>query len=433
MKTLTIENDDYVFIENGDLYTGSYQIGPTFTGPTSDAGIRIKAIEGKSVQAVSTGKQLFDASKIPSKTMSGVTLTNNGDGSFTFDMNKTIDTVDYQMFSFTIGHDEMVKLFKAGPVYGTDLGNNIAFFEAGLIGADDLFIYPLKIVSGKMNMESFEITQSELDDPNIKILVWFGANKSVTQTVTLKPMLYQDGDGTYEPYTGGKAGPQPEYPIPIESVKITKLTGPKREETLTNPIVLRSLPDGTKDEYRDGKIIRRVGMGFIDGSGTFSDYDSKTPGFYKLLVRNEKVSKMDVGEDDQLPNFYCDKLLQGNIRNYVTSKVNSDQTERICASKWSGSVILVLKSTRLTNVESAASYLASNPITYYYKLKTPTIEPLNLPILPSSAPSGSAQTDSPIDPTITWEALPAGSCALEVQELRKRIEELESEAVNAQN
>ncbi len=36
-------------------------------------------------------------------------------------------------------------------------------------------------------------------------------------------MLYQDGDGTWEPYTGGKPAPNPDYPMEIQNVEISKV------------------------------------------------------------------------------------------------------------------------------------------------------------------------------------------------------------------
>lgn len=40
---------------------------------------------------------------------------------------------------------------------------------------------------------------------------------------TFKFMLYHDGDGTWEPYTGGKPAPNPDYPMEIENVEIDNI------------------------------------------------------------------------------------------------------------------------------------------------------------------------------------------------------------------
>ena len=45
----------------------------------------------------------------------------------------------------------------------------------------------------------------------------YGSSGSAIIPGTVKPMVYQDGDGTWEPYTGGKPSPSPEYPQEIKS------------------------------------------------------------------------------------------------------------------------------------------------------------------------------------------------------------------------
>ena len=54
-----------------------------YKGVASDYGAEIIKLEGKSEQGSTNGYQLFDASKLQTKTQGGATVTNNGDGSFT--------------------------------------------------------------------------------------------------------------------------------------------------------------------------------------------------------------------------------------------------------------------------------------------------------------------------------------------------------------
>ena len=52
-----------------------------------------------------------------------------------------------------------------------------------------------------------------LNNPDTFLRIFFfDLNGSAIQAGTIKPMLYQDGDGTWEPFTGGVASPNPEYP-----------------------------------------------------------------------------------------------------------------------------------------------------------------------------------------------------------------------------
>lgn len=405
-----VNGEDRTLIEAGDVIPGAYQNGASYAGPATDAGIRVKSIDGKSVQAVSHGYNLFDQSKLASKTQNGLTFTNNGDGSFSIEGESLTGIAAFQSTHLT--HDETVALLKEGPLYFSCESSNPEL-QIYLNTADGI-----KVINPG---GSRQITSTLLADPNFYIYFFiYGASGSAITPKTLKPMLYQDGDGTYEPYTGGKAGPQPEYPIPIESVKIAKMTGDEGTETLTSPVVLRSLPDGTHDEYKDGKIIRRVEEATFDGSSdeeiTFSTTNG-IPQFTSTTIRLKKSAIASVSKSDRFVMEY--EPTPNKDKHYISS-----------ASLW-----IFLDASKLASVDVAGmrSWLSAHPVTVLYKLADPTVETAPLPIVASSSPSGTATTDNTVETTITWEALPAGSCALEVQELRKRIEALEKEAVNAQD
>ena len=62
------------------------------------------------------------------------------------------------------------------------------------------------------------ITKEMLEDTNLS--AGFGIYGSTSKEIipgTVKPMIYQDGDGTWEPYTGGKPSPSMEYKQDPES------------------------------------------------------------------------------------------------------------------------------------------------------------------------------------------------------------------------
>jgi hypothetical protein len=73
------------------------------------------------------------------------------------------------------------------------------------------------------NNETVEITDELLRSTVDVVAIFYGSNGSSITSGTTKPMLYQDGDGTWEPFTGGKPAPNPDYPMPIENVRISKL------------------------------------------------------------------------------------------------------------------------------------------------------------------------------------------------------------------
>ena len=181
--------------------------GISYGGSASNNGIDVAEIDGAYSQETTNGFQLFDASKLPTKSQGGATVTNNGDGSFT--ISGSGNSTESYNNGYSYSHEETLKLLKVGGIK-LDTGNiTHPFLEWQLI-------YNCKTIT--LNNFSNEIstntiTQEALDasDCFIRIL-FFGEKDSAIQTGTVKPMLYQDGDGTFEPFTGGIASPNPEYP-----------------------------------------------------------------------------------------------------------------------------------------------------------------------------------------------------------------------------
>ena len=173
---------------------------------TPMAGLRVF---GKSRQVKTTGAQLFDASKIPTKTQGGATVTNNGDGSFTVTGNGTVS--ELFVVNYDITGDIAKSFFKAGRVK-TALSNvrpNFYFsfrHSGGIYGDVDSKSYT-----------NFDLTDEMINSDGFYVRCGFQlpqGNEIVNGTI--KPMVYQDGDGTWEPYTGGKPSPSPDYPQDIE-------------------------------------------------------------------------------------------------------------------------------------------------------------------------------------------------------------------------
>ena len=85
-------------------------------GDSSDAFFEGLKLFGKSEQVQTKGYQLFDASKIPTKSAGGATVTNNGDGSFTISGSGNL--TEYFGANYQITDKEVIKnLFKTGKLY----------------------------------------------------------------------------------------------------------------------------------------------------------------------------------------------------------------------------------------------------------------------------------------------------------------------------
>ena len=166
------------------------------------------SLYGKSTQVKTNGYQLLDASKIPSKTQNGITVTNNGDGSFSVHGKLTAN--EYYN-SYTVPTEVAKEILKVGNITMKNSINGEIYFEVKILSS-----------AGKLylrNNATVNITQEILNASDLKIVYMFYCVEiKDIPLITFKPMLYQDGDGTWEPYTGGKPSPSPEYPQEIESV-----------------------------------------------------------------------------------------------------------------------------------------------------------------------------------------------------------------------
>lgn len=184
--------------------------GISYGGSASNNGIDVAEIDGAYSQETTNGFQLFDASKLPTKSQGGATVTNNGDGSFTISGsggsgNLTSDFSCYYNYS----HEETLKMLRVGTITLNQNGDDTTPYAIFRLvkGNSSLWIQLTKTA------RSANITQEMLQDNGcyIQVLI-YGQRDSAIQTGTVKPMLYQDGDGTWEPFTGGIASPNPEYP-----------------------------------------------------------------------------------------------------------------------------------------------------------------------------------------------------------------------------
>lgn len=181
--------------------------GISYGGSASNNGIDVAEIDGAYSQETTNGFQLFDASKLPTKSQGGATVTNNGDGSFTISGSGNLS----EQFSlyYELTHEETLKMLKVGKItLNQNGGDTTPYVVVQLLKTGGGAWFQLN-----KSIQSVNITQEMLQDIGCVLrALLYGANGAAIQTGTIKPMLYQDGDGTFEPYTGGIASPNPEYP-----------------------------------------------------------------------------------------------------------------------------------------------------------------------------------------------------------------------------
>lgn len=185
-----------------------------------DSAAVVKEIPGKTVQDRSTGAQLFDASKLPTKTQGGATVTNNGDGSFT--VSGSGNLAERYTIEYVFTHEKTIEMLKAGRLTLNFNGNSYPRPYVQLnYRTDGDTTKPVDSTYFTLASDgaSTDIAESMLNDLTVKLYLFFvgNANQPI-KPGTIRPMLYQDGDGTWEPYTGGKPTPRPGYPVMVQGV-----------------------------------------------------------------------------------------------------------------------------------------------------------------------------------------------------------------------
>ena len=173
---------------------------------------------GKTEQPNTKGYQLFDASKLATTSAGGATVTNNGDGSFTVSGSGNLTETFRVNHTYTT--EEAVKLIKVGTMKFKTEQMTYPYFLFGIYNESNDVI---KMV-GNVNttLDSMIITDTDITNItngvyNVKTY-FYGTKDYPIVPGTIKPMLYQDGDGTWEEFSGGIASPNPQYPQELESV-----------------------------------------------------------------------------------------------------------------------------------------------------------------------------------------------------------------------
>ena len=196
--------------------TAEYKDASEYTcQPTVNAPVVVKELDGKTEQVETTGVQLFDASKLATASAGGATVTNNGDGSFTISGSGNLTRDFYN--SFVISHDDFIKMFKKSVLYLKSNSEEITVPYIYTIIQNSSGKLKEFSLSGK-TIDSIDISQYMDDETVYAIIGFYSAANTIIKTGTIKPMLYQDGDGTWEPYTGGSPAPSPDYLQAIKGV-----------------------------------------------------------------------------------------------------------------------------------------------------------------------------------------------------------------------
>ena len=360
--------------------------GISYGGSASNNGIDVAEIDGAYSQETTNGFQLFDASKLPTKSQGGATVTNNGDGSFTISGSGVASSQISFYYDFT--HEETLKLLKVGELILNCGIKTFPYCYIQLRNSNGI-LFGLSNSSDSITKNS--VTNVMLEDSSSFLRIGF-INDAIQPTIigTIKPMLYQDGDGTWEPFTGGIASPNPEYP------QEPKFVGDYNEGTQKYDIDFvtqtRQLFDASKlpTKSQGGATVTNNG----DGSFTISGSGNLTGEFSQLYryTHEETLKMLKVGKitlnqngDNTTPYVVVRLLKTGrtNIWFQLTKTARSANITQEMLQDVDCALIVLLYGQR----DSAIQTGTIKPMLYQdgdgtwepFKLETTTVE-LNQPL-----------------------------------------------------
>ena len=161
---------------------------------------------GKTEQVQTSGKQLFDASRYEGVTKNGVTVTVK-DGVITATGTPNTNTW-IQVF---VSRENYQKLFKPeNKIYLKTNRSKDCNYDFGIYGS-----FGSPIIGTIREGNSGRVLPAELPRNDTDFYFFIDTKIGTELKGSIKPIVYHDGDGTWEPYTGGKPSPSPEYPQEI--------------------------------------------------------------------------------------------------------------------------------------------------------------------------------------------------------------------------
>ncbi len=327
-----------------EVYTGgeaATEPTPDYPLPITSAGNYDDESEKYEIGIGVTGKNLFDASKVPTKSQGGVTVTNNGDGSFTISGSGNL-TTDFNTY-YGIAGDEVRKILRVGMIKSNGYNNVPRFYAYGRDSTgNNLFT---TYSAGTAN-----ITEEILTNLSELRFVFYSATGETITPITFSPMVYQTGDGTWEPF----------------KQQLTSLQIP-------NP--LRGIPVDSGGNYTDA-----------EGQQWLCDYIDRERGKYVQCVGKYECTGNENWVYQQEYNTFALDFGGTGVENRVCicdrffSKqgINPQIADYLCCgfhplSQYSNYFYFkAIGEIHFTLVSDFKKWLSNNPTTIIYQFKTPT-------------------------------------------------------------
>lgn len=309
--------------------------------------------QGETQQQTTTGAQLFDASIFSSLSAGGATVTDNGDGSFTISGEGELSAMFLLRKLYT--SQETKAILHAGQI---SLACEVSYPAFSVAVLNDN-VYALEL---RANSSTAEITDDMISSDSLQLRIDIIGNAGGTIIpATIKPMLYQDGDGSWEPYTGGAPSPSPDYPQAIKGID-SPVTAQTSDGQTTTSISM----DIGSPLYGDGNVADTVANDVpsgcdkvlvLDGSEDedWAVYATATGGNRAIFLQGALDMAMDAG--DSAVMAYSDRLpvvLAGATNN-----------GSVGVGLYQGNIYIYIPG--ITDVAGFRAALAANPLKIWYK------------------------------------------------------------------
>ena len=324
-------------------------------------------------QVTTTGASLFDASLIPTTSRGGATVTNNGDGSFTISGKGQLTG----SFSVARSVSKANITLKPGAVNlnrESIVHNCTPYIYIQGRDSSDKTLFEIKNTEEKYMTY---ITEEMIGRVEKYILGFWGEANGVIPPATFFPMVYQDGNGTYEPYTGGKPSPSLEYPQEIQTISDFVVEVKNSMEEVAAPQTL----DVTIPEQGFYGIPVSEGGNYTDTDGQqwiCDEFDFTNKKFIKRTGRIEFDGSSDENwilnsATAEKTRFYINVVDadSGSTQECLCNRAIYETTNVVGTCFTASGMFYINVDPSISSLELWRQYLSTHELDVIYQLETP--------------------------------------------------------------
>ena len=327
---------------------------------------------GKTEQVQTTGAQLFEASRYEGVTKNGVTVTVK-DGVITATGTPNINAW-IQVF---VSRENYQKLFKPeNKIYLKTNKSKGCNYDFGIYVA-----FGSPIIGTIREGNSGRALPAELPRNDTDFYFFIDVKIGTELKGSIKPIVYHDGDGTWELYTGGKPSPSQEYQQKIKNVGKwnegtqkyevdVKITNAEQNWSKEQTLTLTSDRPITKWD----RLVEQGGqIGWLYKSKIIDGFDGQssniTLGGKQGKVQHFSVVFADTPNGNGNGDIYVDRY-RAIAMSYTKAEFG------ICCNWNSGVKFFSAPNENVTTVQEFKTWLAENPLVLVYETISTEFIPL---------------------------------------------------------